>query len=83
MQELDQVNQEITSTKNQIDTYPSAIQKKKEELIASIKQVRRQNQSISQVSGSDEEDFKLIADVQKIHLRAIDAIEKDAIEKDL
>lgn len=44
--------------------------------MASIKQVHRQHQSISQVLGSDEEDLKLIADVEQIRLHAIEAIEK-------
>lgn len=75
MQELNQVEQNIVETKNQINEYSAAIQENKTKLSNSIKFARQQHRLINEVFGSGEEDPQLIADVERIRLRAIETIE--------
>uniref|UniRef100_K3YLF6 Uncharacterized protein n=1 Tax=Setaria italica TaxID=4555 RepID=K3YLF6_SETIT len=74
--ELDWVNEAIAEAQGQLNDYPIAIQEKKKELAASINQVCRQHQQVNDILGSEEEDLQLIADVDQIHLRAVQAIER-------
>lgn len=55
---------------------PLPSMRKKKELADSINQVRHQHRQVNDIPGSDEEDLQLITDVDQIHLRAIEAIEK-------
>uniref|UniRef100_K3XQ20 Uncharacterized protein n=1 Tax=Setaria italica TaxID=4555 RepID=K3XQ20_SETIT len=74
--ELDRVNKAIAETQTRLNDFPIAIQEKKKELAASINQVCRQHRQVNDILGSDAEDLQLIADVDQIRLRAVEAIEK-------
>uniref|UniRef100_K3Y2J2 Uncharacterized protein n=1 Tax=Setaria italica TaxID=4555 RepID=K3Y2J2_SETIT len=74
--ELDLVNKAIAVAQDKMNSYTSAIQENKKELMAFVNQARNQHQQINKVSGSDEEDFQLIVNIDNIRLRAIHAIEK-------
>nr|TKW00919.1 hypothetical protein SEVIR_8G144700v2 [Setaria viridis] len=76
MLELDRVNKAIAKAQGWLNDYPIAIQEKKKELAASINQVRHQHRQINDIPGSDEQDMQLIADVDQICLRVVEAIEK-------
>uniref|UniRef100_K3ZNG4 Uncharacterized protein n=1 Tax=Setaria italica TaxID=4555 RepID=K3ZNG4_SETIT len=70
------VNKAIAKAQGWLNDYPIAIQEKKKELAASINQVRHQHRQINDIPGSDEQDMQLIADVDQICLRVVEAIEK-------
>uniref|UniRef100_K3ZC30 Uncharacterized protein n=1 Tax=Setaria italica TaxID=4555 RepID=K3ZC30_SETIT len=76
LQELNRINQEITTTKDWINNYPLAIQEKKKEWATFVNEACHQHHNLIKISGANKEDMKLIADVDQIRMHAIEALKK-------
>uniref|UniRef100_K3ZDP8 DUF1409 domain-containing protein n=1 Tax=Setaria italica TaxID=4555 RepID=K3ZDP8_SETIT len=76
MLELDRMNKALVEAQDSLNKYSLIIQEKKKELADSINQVRHQHHQVNDIPGSNKEDMQLLADVDQIRLRAVEAIKK-------
>ena len=76
LKELEDIRAAINDQENKLNQLPKAVSKIKEDMASKIRQTRALHQSIKPISGTVEEDNRLINEIDQIHLRAVNLIQK-------
>ena len=76
IQQVNQINTSMATIKIQLAAHPAILEEKKKELTSLVRAGVESRQRLQAIPGADEEDQRIIADVEAIRQRAVTAVEK-------
>lgn len=76
LEELEDVRVAINDQEQKLNQLPETVGKIREEVVLKIRQARTLHQSIKPIPGTVEDDNRIIDEIDQIHLRAVNAIQK-------